>query len=76
VAVNLDPFEAHDARLRLPLERFGLAAEDRLQAHELITDQRQIWRGPTHTIRLDPAREPAAIFRVVPFTRTPFAELY
>jgi len=76
VVVNLDPFEAHDARLRLPLERFGLAAEDRLQAHELITDQRQIWRGPTQTIRLDPVREPAAIFRVVPFTRTPFAELY
>jgi starch synthase (maltosyl-transferring) len=76
VAVNLDPFEAHEARLSLPLDRFGLTAEDRIQAHELITDQRQIWRGPAHTIRLDPAREPAAIFRVMPFTKALFPELY
>ena len=46
------------------------------QTHELITDQRQIWRGPVHTVRLDPAREPAAIFRVLPFTKAPFPELY
>ena len=76
VVVNLDPFEAHDARLHLPLDRFDLTAEDRIQTHELLTDQRQIWRGPAHTIRLDPAREPAAIFRVMPFTKAPFPELY
>jgi len=76
VVVNLDPFEAHDARLHLPLDRFELTAEDRIQTHELLTDQRQIWRGPAHTIRLDPAREPAAIFRVMPFTKAPFPELY
>jgi len=76
VAVNLDPFETHEAHLRLPLDGVGVDAQDRIQTHELITDQRQIWRGPIHTIRLDPAREPAAIFRVLPFTKAAFPELY
>ena len=74
VAVNLDPFEAHEARLTLPLQELGLGPDDRVQVHELITDQRQLWRGPIHAIRLDPAREPAAIFRVAPFARTPFTD--
>ena len=74
VAVNLDPFEAHGAQLTLPMDDLGLGAEDRVQVHELITDQRQLWRGPSHAIRLDPEREPVAIFRVAPFARTPFTD--
>ncbi len=74
VAVNLDPYQAREARLTLPLHELGLGPEDRVQAHELITDQRQLWRGPTHPIRLDPAREPAAIFRVTPFARTAYTD--
>ena len=73
VAVNLDPFQAHEARLHLPMRELGVTSEDRLQVHELITDQRQLWRGPAHTIRLDP-EEPAAILRVAPFARKPFAD--
>ena len=72
--VNLDPFEAHEARLHLPMGQLGLTSEDRLQVHELITEQRQLWRGPAHRIRLDPRQEPAAIFRVTPFARKPFAD--
>jgi starch synthase (maltosyl-transferring) len=74
VAVNLDPYQAREARLTLPVEELGLGPEDRVQVHELITDQRQLWRGPTHTIRLDPEREPAAIFRVTPFARTAYTD--
>jgi starch synthase (maltosyl-transferring) len=73
VAVNLDPFQAHEARLHLPMRELGVTSEDRLQVHELITDERQLWRGPAHTIRLDP-QEPAAILRVAPFARKPFAD--
>ncbi len=73
VAVNLDPFQAHEARLHLPMRELGVTSEDRLQVHELITDERQFWRGPAHTIRLDP-QEPAAILRVAPFARKPFAD--
>jgi len=74
MAVNLDPFEGHDARLALPMGELGLDPGDRLQVHELITDQRQLWRGPAHAIRLDPRDEPAAIFRVTPFPRKAFSD--
>ena len=67
VAVNMDPFEAHAARLRLPLEALGIGAEERFQAHELIADERHLWRGPEQTIRLDPRVEPAAVFRIEQF---------
>ena len=75
VVVNLDPFEAHEARLALPMAELGLPADGRLQVHELITDQRQLWRGPSHAIRLDPAREPAAVFHVAAFPRKAFDDL-
>ena len=67
VAVNLDPFDVHEARVRLPLAELGIGPEDRFQAHELITDQRRLWKGAAQTIRLDPREEPAAIFQVGAF---------
>jgi starch synthase (maltosyl-transferring) len=67
VVVNLDPFEPHEARVRLPLAEFGIGAEERIQAHELITDRRHLWRGSEQAIRLDPGVEPAAIFRLERF---------
>jgi len=64
VAMNLDPFEAHQARVHLPLESLGIDPEERFQVHELLTDQRHLWKGPEQLIRLDPEQEPAAIYRV------------
>ncbi|MBI1964461.1 MAG: alpha-1,4-glucan--maltose-1-phosphate maltosyltransferase [Candidatus Rokubacteria bacterium] len=75
VAVNLDPFEAHEARLELPMAELGLPPEGRLEVHELITDQRQLWRGPVHSLRLDPEQEPAAIFRVTALPHKAFDDL-
>ena len=67
VAVNLDPFAPHEARVRLPLEALGIAADESFQAHELISDERHLWRGPAQRVRLDPRAEPAAIFRLERF---------
>jgi starch synthase (maltosyl-transferring) len=67
VAVNLDPFEPHETRLRLPLELFSIGAGERFGAHELLTGARHLWKGETQTLRLDPASDPAAIFRIDPF---------
>ena len=64
VAVNLDPFEPHQALARLPLADLGIGADERFQVHELITDVRHLWKGSVQTIRLDPREEPAMIFRV------------
>ena len=67
VAVNLDPFEAHQAQVRLRLSDLGIGVDERFQVHELITDERHLWKGPVQTIRLDPREEPAAIFQVSRF---------
>ncbi len=67
VAVNLDPFEPHRARIRLPLEPLGIGQDERFQAHELIADRRHLWKGAEQTLLLDPREEPAAIFRLERF---------
>ena len=67
MAVNLDPFEPHQARIRVPLDALGIGPDERFQVDELITGERHLWKGAEQTIRLDPREEPAAIFRVSQF---------
>ncbi len=67
VALNLDPFEAHQANVRLPLSEFGIGQEEQFQVNDLITEQRHLWKGPVQTIRLDPREEPAMILRATRF---------
>ena len=45
VAVNLDPFAAHQATLHLPLDELGFAADETYELHELLTDSRALGRG-------------------------------
>ncbi len=69
VAVNLDPFAPHEAIVHVPLAEIGLGQDETYEMHELITESRQLWRGPANRISLDPAVEPAAIFAVRRWTR-------
>jgi len=64
VAVNLDPFAAHEARLSIPLDAIGIGADETYELHELMSDRRQLVRGPVHTVTLDPGTEPAHVYRV------------
>jgi starch synthase (maltosyl-transferring) len=64
VAVNLDPFEAHEARLDLPLEALGIPEGKTFQVEELLTGRKHLWRGRRHTVRLDPHANPAEIYRI------------
>jgi starch synthase (maltosyl-transferring) len=73
VAVNLDPYEAHETRVSLPLEAFGIGPAERFQVHELITDARHLWKGPEQTLRLDPRAEPAAIYGIGRFPHRDYA---
>ncbi|HEV8441051.1 MAG TPA: alpha-1,4-glucan--maltose-1-phosphate maltosyltransferase [Methylomirabilota bacterium] len=69
VAVNLDPFAVHEARLSLPLAELGIADDETYELHELIGDDRRLGRGPTHTVSLDPETSPAHIYRVIRWKR-------
>jgi starch synthase (maltosyl-transferring) len=75
VAVTLDPFDAREATLTFPLERMGVPAGETFEVEELLTGHRHLWRGAHHRIHLDPAVNPAVIYRVTVWTsveyRTP-----
>lgn len=75
VAVNLDPFDSHEATLRFPLREMGVPPGETFEVEELMTGARHLWRGEDHRVRLDPEVNPAAIFRATVWTsvdyRTP-----
>jgi len=64
VAVNLSPFQAHEAHLRIPIAPLGIKAEETYQLHNVITDHRDLMIGDSYIVRLDPQVEPVAIFVV------------
>jgi starch synthase (maltosyl-transferring) len=64
VAINLDPFNAHETTLKLPLWEFGLADDGTLDADDLINGGRIGWHGGQQQLRLDPFVCPYAIWRV------------
>lgn len=64
VAVNLNPFQVQEARIRIPIVSLGIKADEMYQLHNLITDRRDLVKGEAYTVRLDPQAEPAAIYAV------------
>jgi starch synthase (maltosyl-transferring) len=66
VVVNLDPFHAQSAWVRLPVDELGLGAgtDSEYQVHELIGDARYLWHGESNYVLLDPHASPAQVFRV------------
>ena len=64
VVVNLDPFAAHEARVRVPPEAVGVAAGASYWVRDLLTGARYLWEERNY-VRLDPvATEPAHILLV------------
>ena len=69
IAVNLDPFAAHDATLFFPMSSIGVGEHESWQSEELLLGGRQIWQGSHQWITLDPSA-PARIWRVRGAQRT------
>jgi hypothetical protein len=63
-AVNVDPFEARQAVLRLPLEGIGIAPDETYELCELLSGARRLCRGATYMVWLDPTVTPAHAYRV------------
>jgi starch synthase (maltosyl-transferring) len=64
VAVNLNPFQVQEARVRIPITALGIKPDEMYQLHNLITDRRDLVKGEAYSVRLDPQSEPAAIYAV------------
>ncbi len=62
--VNLDPFHAQESLVHLPLAEFGLKADELFQAHDLLHDERYLWRGASNYVRLEPTGKMAHVFKI------------
>nr|VFK27596.1 MAG: alpha-1,4-glucan:maltose-1-phosphate maltosyltransferase [Candidatus Kentron sp. MB]VFK32998.1 MAG: alpha-1,4-glucan:maltose-1-phosphate maltosyltransferase [Candidatus Kentron sp. MB]VFK75688.1 MAG: alpha-1,4-glucan:maltose-1-phosphate maltosyltransferase [Candidatus Kentron sp. MB] len=62
--VNLDPYQAHEANVTLPIRKFGIRPDESYEVHDLLTNARYQWRGETNWVRLDPNVEPAHVFHI------------
>ncbi|HEY2139883.1 MAG TPA: hypothetical protein VGH00_07375, partial [Chthoniobacterales bacterium] len=64
VVVNLDPLRPQNSYVYIPLEEFGPMDSDVYQVHDLLSGFRYLWRGERNYVELNPAVQPAHIFRV------------
>jgi starch synthase (maltosyl-transferring) len=62
--VNLDPYKEQSGWVELNLDALQLDDAEPYQAHDLLGEQRYIWRGRYNYVLLDPARAPAHVFKL------------
>lgn len=63
VVVSLDPWNACEAFLYVPVQDFGWLEGETYQVHDLLSDERYLWNGARNFVRLTP-QNPVHIFRV------------
>lgn len=66
IAINLDPFHAHEASFELPLWEFGLPDFHSMHGEDLMNGHTWTWYGKTQWMRLEPWHQPFGIWRIHP----------
>ncbi|MDF3068498.1 MAG: glgE1 [Polyangiaceae bacterium] len=64
VVVNVDPHEAHDGLVDVPLAALGIGENEPYEVNDLLTGIRYTWRGSRNYVRLDPSERVAHLFRI------------
>jgi starch synthase (maltosyl-transferring) len=62
--VNLDPHQPQSGWVDLDIGALKFEPDQPYQVHDLLSDQRYIWRGRYNYVLLDPQRSPAHVFRL------------
>jgi starch synthase (maltosyl-transferring) len=62
--VNLDPHQPQSGWVDLDVGALKFDPDQPYQVHDLLSDQRYIWRGRYNYVLLDPQRAPAHVFRL------------
>lgn len=62
--VNLDPHYPQSGWVELDITTLELDTEQPYQMHDLLSDQRYVWRGRHNYVMLDPQRAPAHVLRL------------
>lgn len=74
VVVNLDPFNAHEATVDLPLPDLGIDWDEPFRVKNLLSGETHLWTGSQHRLWLDPHHEPALFFALNPWERVDYVE--
>jgi starch synthase (maltosyl-transferring) len=64
VIVNLDPHQAHETMVEVPIAAMGIDAGEAYEVNDLLTGARYTWRGARNYVKLDPNERVAHLFRV------------
>ena len=64
VAVNLDPRNAQQTMVHVPIEAMDLREDEPYVVHDLLSGERYTWRGRRNYVRLDPSVAPGHLLRV------------
>jgi starch synthase (maltosyl-transferring) len=62
--VSLDPVNTQSGVLWLPIEEWGLKPDEPYQVHDLLSDARYQWQGPSNFVQLNPHVIPAHVLRL------------
>jgi starch synthase (maltosyl-transferring) len=62
--VNLDPYHVQSGWVDLDIDALKFDADQPYQVHDLLSEQRFVWRGRRNYVMLDPQRAPAHVFRL------------
>jgi starch synthase (maltosyl-transferring) len=62
--VNLDPHHAQSGWVDLDVPALTWDSDESYQVHDLLSDQRYVWRGTHNYVLLDPQRTPAHVFKL------------
>jgi len=73
IVVNLDPFDAHETWLHLPLAEWGMEPGQPFHVEDLFTGETHLWHEHQH-MRLDPRDEPARFYAVRAIRRVDYVE--
>ncbi|MCK6457294.1 MAG: alpha-1,4-glucan--maltose-1-phosphate maltosyltransferase [Phycisphaerae bacterium] len=65
IVINVNPHDAADAHLPVPLDELRLPVDLPFDVEDVLTGERFTWRGPRSYVRLDPAERVAHIFRIL-----------
>ena len=64
VAINLDPHGVHEADFEVPLWEWGRADDETVAVTDLVDGHAFHWQGKAQRMRLDPAVNPYAVWRI------------
>ncbi|MFM9108243.1 MAG: alpha-1,4-glucan--maltose-1-phosphate maltosyltransferase, partial [Chloroflexota bacterium] len=67
VVVNLDPYEAREGHIELPIQEWGIGWNDPYRIHDLTFDESHLWTTGHIFLRLDPRESPYRIYHVEPW---------